>query len=204
MPGLQSWYKWSTTFFSTGKILQRQPQIQSLALTFYDYICDIQKKKIQKYWYFYIFFSELADSRTKKLYVAKTKLLMIKMVWENFLLFFWSVIYRPKYLWLHVWQPMAQLLKPVPIYKNFCEVCLRAYHSAGWTWHLYNIKTTGRQTFSHGLLHMETGVESIEVTCVTYWLHVWHSTNFLCKIITLMEVLHIKNSNLGTTNVVKR
>ena len=61
--------------------------------------------------------------KPRKLYLAKNKLLMIKILY----LLFWFVIYRPKYP-SYVGQLVIQLFKLVPIYKNFCEVCLRGYH----------------------------------------------------------------------------
>ena len=48
---------------------------------------------------------------------------------RKFYLLFWSVIYKPKHPWLRVLQPVIQLLKPDPIYKNLCGDGLGAYHS---------------------------------------------------------------------------
>ena len=83
---------------------------------------DIQTKKIQKLW----FFSGWTDSKTKKTVFSKERTSNDKNT-----MLFWFVIYRPKYP-SYVWQLVIQLFKLVPIYKDFCEVCWRAYHGVAW------------------------------------------------------------------------
>ena len=63
-------------------------------------------------------------------------------------------------------------------------------------------KTCKEKILKKTAFHKETGVESIWVTSVTNRLHGSHCTNFLWKSIILMEMFHMKYSNLGITNVV--